>query len=323
MAEAILQKDANANTYDVTAPEAMAAGEVFQLAFGGGGVTAGLVGFASGDPSTLIDAGKFTVAKTVSIVILDGDPLYWDRSANTATPLKALAGSDFYLGVAVGDAASADTTVVVDLNVQPVYTVDAINGETDTAVVLTAGTPSITMQPGYANMLFSATAEAQKVDILTLHSVPVVSGSAIPFIVEGRVAVYDIGDNAALDFNIGLANATHATSGDTITESVFLHLDGTSLNILAESDDGTTEVAATDTTVDAVDDTYFDFRFDCRDLSDIQIYINGVLVLPDSVFVLTDATGPIKLLAHLEKTSDDTPGEFHVSHLAIRTTEIT
>jgi hypothetical protein len=125
---------------------------------------------------------------------------------------------------------------------------------------------------------------------------------------------------------VGIANATHASDADTIAESVFLHVDGAdtngAVNILAESDDGTTEVAATDTTVDFAAGTPFEFRIDCRDLTDIQIYINGVNVLPASVFKLNAATGPLKLLAHIEKGANDTLADVRVHHLAIRTTDL-
>lgn len=317
MAEAILSKDAD--TIDVVTPSAgYSSGEVIQLADGRAAVVLGLTACVENDPAALKTSGQVTLAKTASVVILDGDRVYWDRSANTATPLRAAAGADFPIGVAVGDAASAASTVVVDLNKEPVYTIDALRDPTDTAIVLSAGTPAVTMRPGQAEITFSATAEAQKADIMSVHSVPV----TVPFIVEGRVAIYDIGDNAALDINIGIANGTNATDADDITEAVFLHLDGTALDILAESDDGTTEVVATDTTVDAVDNTYFDFRMDCRDLTDIQLYINGVNVLPASVFKLDAATGPMKLLAHLEKTSDNTTADVRIAHLAIRAMDV-
>jgi predicted RecA/RadA family phage recombinase len=317
MSEATLYKDAD--TIDVVTPAAgYASGEVIQLADGRAAVVQGLAARVAGDPAALKTSGQVTLAKTASVVILAGDKVFWDRSAGTATPLRAVAGADFAVGVAVLDAASADTTVVVDLNKQPSYTIDALRDPTDTVLVLTAGTPALTMGPGYAKLAFSATAEAQKVDILSKQSIPV----DVPFIVEGRIAVYDIGDEGSIDINVGLANATHASDCDSIAESCFLHLDGTALDIKAESDDGTTEVAATDTTVDAVDDTWFDFRMDCRDLSDIQIYINGVNVLPASVFKLNVATGPLKLLAHIEKGANDTPGEIRISHLAIRATDL-
>jgi hypothetical protein len=81
-------------------------------------------------------------------------------------------------------------------------------------------------------------------------------------------------------------------------------------------------VAATDTTVDAVDDTYVDFRMDCRDLADVKLYINGVRVLSATAFKLDAATGPLKLLAHIEKGANDTLGEIRISHLAIRAMDV-
>ena len=301
----------------LTAEAALAAGEVLQLPDGRAAYVGGMRALADGDEAGMQTKGRVTLLKTASVVILKGDQVYWDRSANTATPLKAAAGADFPIGVAVDDAAAADATVDVELNVKPVYIIDVMRDPTDTVLVLTAGTDmDFSMGPGYINMYLSTThAEANKIDVLSKHSVPV----TIPFIVEGRMAVYDIGDEASVDINVGIANETHASSADTIGESVFLHLDGTALDIKAESDDGSTEVAATDTVVDAVDDTYFDFRFDCRDLTDIKIYINGVRVLSTSTFKLDAATGPMKLLAHIEKGANDTPGHIRISHLAIRT----
>lgn len=313
MAEATISADKRSVT--VTAPSGgYDAGEVIQLADGRAGFVLGLNAIAAGEAAEIQVAGQVTLDKTSGVVVLKGDELFWDRSADTATPLKAVTGADFPIGVSLQDVASAVTSVVVDLNVKPVYVIDVMRDPADTVIVLTAGTVEMFQGPGYLKATFSATAEAQKVDIMSKQSIPV----TVPFIVEGRVAIYDIGDNAALDINIGIANGTHATDADAITESCFLHLDGTALDILAESDDGTTEVAATDTTVDAVDDTFFDFRIDCRDLTDIQIYINGVNVLPASVFKLNAATGPLKLLAHMEKTSDNTTADIRVSHLAIR-----
>jgi len=304
----------------VTAEAALAAGEIIQLPDGRAGYVAGLRALVAGDEAGIQVAGRVTVAKTASVVILKGDEVHWDRSANTATPLKAVAGADFSDGVAVKDAAATDTTVEIELNAKPVYVVDVMRDPTDTAIVKTAGTDlDFSMGPGYINMYLSTThAEANKIDVLSQHSVPV----TVPFIVEGRMAVYDIGDEASVDINVGIANGTHADDADTITESVFLHLDGTALDIKAESDDGTTEVAATDTLADAVDDTYFDFRFDCRDLTSIKIYINGVRVLSTSTFKLNAATGPMKLLAHIEKGANDTPGHIRINHLAIRTMDL-
>lgn len=321
MADATLFKDANANALDVTAPEALDAGEILQLPDGRAGVTAGLAGVSSGDPATMITSGQFTVTKTSGVVILDGGKVYWDRSANAATPLQAATGGDFLLGVAVGDAASTDTTVVVDLNKEPRYTIDMKRDPGLSVPVLTAGTPYLFNRGASLVAGFSATAEAQKLDWLSVHSVPV----TIPMILEAIFAVNVTADADVADLSIGLANGTHASDADSITESVLFHADlGADLNLDAESDDGTTEVAATDTTVDLVAFTPVEVWIDARDLTNCKFYVNGVEVLAATANLgdIQLATGPLKALFHLEKTANDSLAEVQVSHLAIRTPDV-
>lgn len=321
-AEAVLSKDAD--TIDVTTPSAgYAAGEVIQLPDGRAAVVCGLTAKVSGDAAALKTLGQHNFQKN-SLVILKGALVYWDRSAGVASPIKDLATGDFALGVALEDAGASAADVIVDLNVKPHYLIDLHRDAFESLVVktvvgsTTVTIPDVVTRGGQTQLTMGLTAEAQKVDLMSKNSIP----KTIPFIVEGRVAVYDIGDAAALDINIGIANGTHATSFDSVTEYVSLHLDGNVLTILAQSTDGTTTVAAVTTTLSAVDDTYFDFAMDCRDLSDIQLYINGVNVLPASVFKLNAATGPFKLIAHMEKTSDDTPGEIRVAEFTARTMDI-
>lgn len=258
----------------------------------------------------------YEVTKATGVVLLDGGEVYWDPVSETAS-FKRLSNSAFYLGTAFGDAASADATLMVRVNARPNYVLDIARDPVDSVIVKTAGTPQLRSLGGGYSLEFSATAEAQKVDLLTKDGFAVAAGAIVEFSVE----VVDNGDDAALDFNIGVANGTHATDADTITESCFLHIDGNSLNINCESDDGTTEVAATDSTVDYVEGTRFEGWLDLRDTDDIQVYIDGVNVLPASVFKLNAATGPIKLLAHLEKTANDTPGEFHIDKFRARLTQ--
>lgn len=294
------------------------AGQVIQLADGRAAFVAGASARSAGEPAALQTEGIVLLTKSTGLVCLKGGRAYWDRSANAVTPLQSDADGDFFCGVFTADGASGDTTIQVDLNAQPSYNIDLQRDAFDTVIVKTAGTPSLDARGGSLYMLFSATAEAQKVDLLSKKAIP----HATPFIAEFRVACYDKGDAAALDFSLGIANATHATDADAITESVFVHMDGNALDIKAESDDGTTEVAATDTTVDAVDDTYFDVWIDARDKSNVKIYVDGVRVLSATTFAVSAATGPWKILAHLEKTSDDTPGDFRIVHAAIRATDL-
>ena len=107
---------------------------------------------------------------------------------------------------------------------------------------------------------------------------------------------------------------------------MFVHIDGGSLNLYAESDDGTTEVNATDTTVDFTAGSAVSNRFevwiDARNPADVQIYIDGVLVLGSTVFTLAAATGPLGLLVLLEKvTGTATAGPVYIDRACLRTAE--
>jgi predicted RecA/RadA family phage recombinase len=280
------------------------------------GADASSSAYASGDKITVATNGRWRMLKTASINLLTGGNVYWDRSANKAD-FHAASG-DFFAGKVAADAAAADATVDVNLNVKPSYQVEL--GVTPFTSAATNGLGTLQNMVGshVYTLAFDAVAEAAKADLLSDDSIPVADLG----IAELRVAVYDIGDAAALDINVGIANATHATDADAITEAVFFHLDGTALDINAESDDGTTEVAATDTTVDAVDDTYFEVWIDCRNIDDVQLYIDGVNVLPASVFKLDAATGPMKLLVHVEKTSDDTTADVRVDFARMRSADL-
>lgn len=316
MSEATLYQE-DPTAIDYTAVAAVTGGQVVQLPDGRAGVVP--TDLAAGEQGAANAEGIFTVAKTASVVFVDGQELWWDHSANAATYAPA-GDKDFYLGVAYGDATSAATTAKVLLNVKPNYLIDLQTGAFQTVIVktvvgsTTVEVPDVKARGGSSSMILGTTAEAQKVDLLSTRGFAVGSN----WIVDGIVNVITNGDDAAVDFNIGVANGTHASDADTITESCFLHIDGASANINAESDDGTTEVASTDTTVDFTAGTPFHFLMDGRDESDVQIYINGVLVLSGSTFDISAATGPLKLLAHLEKSANDSPGTFNIDQLRVR-----
>lgn len=300
---------------DWTADGTYSAGDVVQVPDGRAGVVMAdcvlndLVGVD-------VTRGKIVeVPKTTSMVVLIGSRLFWDHSANKAHLLHRN-DRDFYLGCAQEDKAAAATTVRVALNTEPVYTVALEHGFAS-APVSTAGWPRMFGTGKGVNLIFDLTAEAQKLDALSLRGA---APGGIQ-IVDILVCVNTNGDAATADLNVGLANGTHASDADSITESLFVHIDGGSTNIALESDDGMTEVAATDSTVDFVAGTPFLVQFDLRDLADIQAYIDGVNVLPSSVFKLDAAAGPLKVLAHFEKDANDTPGNVSVLELGARTAQ--
>lgn len=242
----------------------------------------------------------YEVTKTTTMVMLIGSRLFWDHSANKAH-LLYVNDRDFFLGTAVEDGTSSGTTIKVALNVEPVYNAALAHGY-GSIPIQTAGFPSIGGGgSGMVNLILQAANEAQKVDALGLRAVSV-AGLA-ESIVDILVCVNDNGGATAADANIGISNGTHATDFDSVTEFMGVHLDGNDLKINLASRDGTTTVASTDTTVAFVEGTPFLVQLDLRNMSDIQAYVNGVNVLPSSVFKLNAATGPLKPVAHLEKTA--------------------
>jgi predicted RecA/RadA family phage recombinase len=290
----------------IVSAAAYASGEVIQLADGRAGIVQGLNN-SSGDVVDVLTLGVAEFAKTASIVILEGGRVYWDHSANKAH-YKKVDDRDFYLGRATADSASTDTTVKVQLNVNPPDDIDINRDPVNSVLVGTAAALGNSLnyprRLGGSNLMYlDATSEAQKVDMITVDGF----AKGAKAIVEYAFRIPVGGSGSASDYSIGIANATHASDADTIADSVFIHLDGASVNIYAESDDGTTEVAATDTTIDftagITNTVRVEVWFDMRDPADVQIYVNGSLVLGSTVFNVDAYAGPWYLLVHLEKTT--------------------
>ena len=298
---------------DHTAVAALKGGDVFQLADGRAavvptGVDAGRVIGASVE-------GVYEITKTTGINLLYGGDVYWDVSAGKAHFRPESGTPDFFVGVCVKDAASADTTVKVAINTRGKYIIDLASDHEWTAEA-TNGLGVIPLPGATQKLEFDAVAEAAQAAILSNHAVPKEAGP----ILEARVAVFNIGDNAALDIDIGVASSSHATDFEAIANLVAAHLDGTSLDIKVHSDDGTTDVAPVDSTIDAVDDTFFELWIDCRNPADVQVYVNGVDAVPaGTTLALAAATNAMKAIAHMEKTSDDTVADVRISRLRVRT----
>jgi predicted RecA/RadA family phage recombinase len=306
------QADGTVSPYEVRqGPTGLA--EVFDAA----------VAMTSGSYPRYTTRGQFTVAKTSGVALLKGCRVYWDHSANTAT-YKKVNDRDFYLGRAVQDAASTGPTVEVALNEDPPYDIDLLR---DPYLTVPVGTQALggflppQRRGGSLAFILSATNEAQKVDALSVDGFDTDANAIIEYVFR----VPSDGAGTVVDVSVGIANGTHATDADSITESVFIHLDANNTNINAESDDGSTEVAATDTTTDYTEGSAVANQvhvwFDMRDPADVQIYVNAANVLPSSVFDVSAATGPWFLLVHLEKTSSTDTYELAIDRAVARFAE--
>lgn len=298
---------------------AVAAGEVIQLKDGRAGVS--VDAYAAGAIGNFQVTGIHTVAKVITQTMLVSNQVYWDTSASTCNLLGS-GSSDFFIGTVVEDAAYAETTVKVNLNVKPAYKLSLADGFASLPVS-TAGWPHVVGGGNGVGMIFDLATEAQKLDALSLNAV----ATSTPGVLQFKVAIVDVGDDAALDLNIGLADATHATDADQITSSMFLHVDGNALSLAFESDNAAAEVAATDSTIDAVASTPFLVTMDLRDWADIQVYVNGLLVCDgvtgtSRTFTLAGVAGPLKLLAHLEKSANNTPGNVVVMDMGFTSFDV-
>lgn len=298
---------------DYTAVSALKGGDVIQLADGRAavvpsGVDAGRVIGASVE-------GVYEIAKTTGVVFLQGGDVYWDVSASKAHFRPESGTPDFLVGIAVADAASSATTVKVAINTRAPQNID-LRLDQEWVTERTNG-QGVTQLPGQISKLeFNAVAEAAQACVKSIYAVPV---SSKP-ILEARVAVYDKGDNAALDIDLGLASDSHATDFEAVTNFVAVHIDGNTLDIRVHSDDGVTDIAPVDSTIDAVDDTYFEVWIDCRNPADVQVYVNGVDAVPaGTTLTLAQATTALKALIMIEKTVDDTVADVRLSRLRVRT----
>ena len=162
----------------------------------------------------------------------------------------------------------------------------------------------------------------QKLDAKGLNGFAPLTSNAI---IDGCFRVINDGSGTVVDVSIGAASDTHATNADTIAESVFIHLDANNTNINCESDDGTNEVAATDSTYDYTEGSTFAsevyFTIDMRDPSSVKWFINGVATLTATTFNVSAAAATWYPLIHVEKSSSTDTYKLAVDFLRVRTGE--
>lgn len=315
MAEAVIQHNDLTESY--TSAGGNSAGDVVQLPSGRAGVVTADI--SSGAVGSVYVRGVHTMAKTTSMVLLAGGRAYWDHSANKVH-YKKVNDRDFYLGRVTADASSGSTECSVALNIDPPYDVDLARDAFLSVITGTQGlnTMGLFRRGGSHTILLSSTSEVQKVDMLSVDGFATGANA----IAEFCFTVPSDGAGTAVDVSIGVANGTHATDADSITESIFCHLNANDVNIYFESDDGTTEVAATDSTIDYTEGSAVANRvyvwMDMRDPTDVQIYVNGALVLGATVFNVNVASGPWFLLVHVEKTSSADTYELSVHEARVR-----
>jgi hypothetical protein len=302
---------------------AAASGDLHQNADGSAGYMQGLNAAAINDQRSFATRRQIVVPKTANIVILDGGRVYWDRSASAAH-FKKQTDRDFYLGRAVGDAASTDTTMTVNMNVDPLYDRDIAKDSFTTVIVGTeaVGGDNLFRRGGAHDIVINSTSEAQKVDMLGQDGWAAAGANAI---VEFAFCVPSDGAGTVVDVSVGIASGTHASDADAIAQHLLMHLDANNTAIRFQSKDGTTTVTSTDSTkiyTEGQDSTKrVEVWFDMRNKADVQIYVDGVNVLGSTVFDVSAAASAWLLLCHVEKSAAADTYEFQLDWLRARFSE--
>ena len=293
----------------------LAPGTIWQTREGRLGYFAGLNGVTPPAQALILASGQIVLPKA-AVAILDGGEVWWDRSNGVATYQRLPANRGFFAGSAVGDALAGDGTLTINPNVATVWELELARQPFTTAIIKTAGAPSLNYRGGL-DLLLDNTNEAQKVDALSNDYV-LQTGKPI---VRARLNVINGGAASNGKFFFGLASGTHATDPTAVTEYLYCEIDGNSTKIQFLSSDGTHTVAETDSLQTYTAGTPFEIWFDLRDPTNVKIYVNGLQVLANTTFNLSSGSSNLKLLAWLGKTASTVVMEVSVDAAKVRTAE--
>jgi len=296
-------------------------GDLVKLPDGKAGVAA--TDIAAGVQGAFWVDGVYKVTKHTAGALLLGGDVFWDVSASHAQHAPDLASTDYRIGITVDqDEPAADTTVNVDLNEHTVYNIElgGPDGGDWIAEELAAGVAgSVNAIPGGASIVITADNEVQS---NCLRSVRTVLVSSKP-IFECRMRRSATTD-AANDVDFGLATGGHASDFETVADFAAFHMDGDDLNIDTHSDDGTTDRAPADSTIDHVEATFAEYWIDARDDTNVKFYVDGVLVDTSATKrILTAALArAVAAVVMIEKTTGTSVGGCQIQKLRVRCTSV-
>jgi hypothetical protein len=183
--------------------------------------------------------------------------------------------------------------------------------------VLGLGVHQIAGETGGVQMDFDAVAEVASATISTTDALPVDRG--ITF--EGELHLSDDGDDAALDFDFGLgtlltANSIASVDHTDMAQLAAFHIDGNDTTLNAQSDDATTDVSATDTTLENSLTATKKFKIIVRPAGTVEFWVDGARVLSSTAFQVL-STAALCGFVNMEKTSNDTTAVAKVYNLRV------
>lgn len=295
---------------------AVVAGEVLQVPDGRAGFAVDAA--AAGALVACKIRGIARLTKTTNEIYVPGQRIYWDASTGKTTAVPPITAGDFFVGCAADDAAAADVDAKIDLNRDWEGSVDQRSATFAVASTLTAGDPRVAQVGAGARFVLDATNEAQMISALS-HKAVALDSDWI-FLAE---VVIDAAAGSATDISIGVADGSHASDFQSVATLCTIHVDGASQDILVQSDDGTTDVAPIDSTLNWVAATPFSLAIDGRDPADIKLYINGIReTATGTTLALAAAASGLKAVVHIEKSSSTNTADVTVANMKIMTGDL-
>ena len=180
-----------------------------------------------------------------------------------------------------------------------------------------SGTPTKDIVAGAGGLLQFKLASTSEAEVLCLHTgdnLPFEPSKNPIFTCRLKVVTTDITTNEIVGFGLGTAQNDTL---DSMTEHVMFRLDA-SMDLLIETDDGTTNDDDNDTTVDLVVDTFYEFKIDARDLENVKFFYRSAAggdwtrLLEGTTFDVSAASGNWQPFIQLQKASGTTTPEINV-----------
>ena len=137
-------------------------------------------------------------------------------------------------------------------------------------------------------------------------------------IFEARVAITTASPNAAETLIIGLVSARNDTVA-SIADHCMFKWTGANNNILIDTDDGTTDTSDQDTTSDWVSGTYYKFKIDMSDLTDVKFFIDGERQLRSTTFDVSAmaASDYLQPIVEIQKASGTTVPQVDIDYISV------
>lgn len=179
----------------------------------------------------------------------------------------------------------------------------ALGSEWSVADTSAAGTPTKATHADGFHLAFDNTSEVQNLclyfgDVLSLGIELVKS---IEFILKFDAATKDTATTLAF----GIASARNDAIDSIVTHASLRIVNGsTTLGLVAETDDGTTDTDDVDCAA-VVTSSFRKFKIDFRaGLGDVRFFVDGQPVATSQTFSMAAATGNVQPYVQLQKTAD-------------------